>query len=385
MGAPRLAYIQTEDWAFAMHRFQMARAARDAGFEVHLLARSSDRKAQIEAEGFTFHPLTWERRRISPQATLGSIREVRQVLRQIAPDVVHNVSLKPVVVGSLAARGLPGVAIVNGIEGLGSNFLSRSLKARAIKAALVTVLPMVTNRPRTLTIVQNRDDEAAVLAMGVDPAKMTLVPGTGIDAHLMTPMPEPSGPIRIGFVGRMIEDKGLRPLIAAHRQLRARGLDVELLLAGTPDTGNPATIGEAELQAWAREPGVTWLGHVDDVTDVWRQCAIAILPSRREGLPKSLLEAAAFGRPLIATDAPGCREVVIPGETGLLVPVNDAAGLARAIETLATSPDLRATLGAGAHRLANGRFSSAEIGRRMVEIYRAMVATGTRPGGPSPS
>jgi glycosyltransferase involved in cell wall biosynthesis len=148
---------------------------------------------------------------------------------------------------------------------------------------------------------------------------------------------------------------------------------VALLLAGTPDPANPASISEAEAKTWSSEPGITWLGHVDDISTVWAQTHIAVLPSRREGLPKSLLEAAACGRPMIATDVPGCREVVIPGETGILVPVDDPQALAAAIEQLATSPELRARFGAAARRMVVERFSADAIGRAIVDLYQRLT------------
>jgi glycosyltransferase involved in cell wall biosynthesis len=162
-------------------------------------------------------------------------------------------------------------------------------------------------------------------------------------------------------------------LISAHRLLRQRGSNVELLIAGTPDPANPASVSEQEATGWSREPGITWLGHIEDISALWGRASVAVLPSRREGLPKSLLEAAACGRPMIATDVPGCREIVLPGETGLLVPYGDPPALADAIENLAASPELRARYGAAARRLAVARFSAEAIGRQTVDLYRDLV------------
>jgi glycosyltransferase involved in cell wall biosynthesis len=163
-------------------------------------------------------------------------------------------------------------------------------------------------------------------------------------------------------------------LVAAHRLLRRKGVAVALLIAGTPDPANPASVSQAEAEAWGREPGVTWLGHVDDIATVWARAHMAVLPSRREGLPKSLLEAAACGRPMVATDVPGCREVAIQNETGLLVPPDDADALAAAIEQLAGSPDLRARFGRAARRLAEERFAADAIGRAVLGLYLRLVA-----------
>src|SRR6266849_3131743 len=188
------------------------------------------------------------------------------------------------------------------------------------------------------------------------PRRIVLIPGSGVDTVTLRPLPEPSGPMTIAFVGRLLADKGIRTLIEAQRQLRSKGIN--LLIAGTPDPANPASVSQAEAEAWGREPGITWLGHVDDISSVWARAHIAVLPSRREGLPKSLLEAAACGRPMVATDVPGCREIAIAGETGLLVPPDQAQALAAAIETLAAAPELRARFGRAARRLAEERFAA---------------------------
>jgi glycosyltransferase involved in cell wall biosynthesis len=371
---PRIVYVVTEDWYFMQHRLPMAYAARDAGFEVHVLSRISDCRAAIEAAGFVPHPLTWRRGSVSPSAAVGAVAEVRKALRQIAPSIVHNVALKPVLLGSLACLRLPRLGVVNSIAGLGSAFLDPSLRARTQRLAMRFMLRGLLNRKLTRTIVQNPDDRAALEAVGVQGAKIVLIPGSGVDTDLLQPMPEPPLPIRVAFAGRMLEDKGVRSLVEAHRRLRGQGHDIELLLAGTPDPENPTSISEQELRIWGREPGVTWLGHVEDIRTLWAESHIAVLPSRREGLPKSLLEAAACGRPLVATDVPGCREVARPGHTGLLVPADAPGPLAEAIAALAADPELRQRMGAAARALAVSKFSAADIGRQTANVYRRLLA-----------
>lgn len=371
--APRIAYVVTEDWYFTQHRLYMARAARDAGFEVHVLTRLGQHGADIRREGFIPHALSWTRSHTSPFAALASVAEIRSILRRIAPSVVHNVAIKPAIIGSLACLGLPGIAVVNSIMGLGSSFLHPSPAAIALRTGLRAAFALLFNRPRTLAIVQNPDDRAVLLAAGVRAEKIVLVPGSGVDTDALQPLPEPGPPIRAAFVGRMLDDKGVRSLIAAHRLLRQRGMEIELLLAGTPDPENPTSIPASEIAAWGKEPGVFWLGYVANIQDVWAKSHIAVLPSRREGLPKSLLEAAACGRPLVATDVPGCREIARHGETGLLVPVDQPKPLAEAIAALANDADLRRRLGAAARALSVLRFSAADIGRQSVAVYRSLL------------
>jgi glycosyltransferase involved in cell wall biosynthesis len=244
---------------------------------------------------------------------------------------------------------------------------------------MIATLRYLLNRDRAVALVQNPDDRAALEQIGISSSRLALIPGSGVDTELLQPLPEPEGPITVGFAGRLLTDKGIRALVAAHRLLRQRGLDIRLMIAGEPDPANPASVSLQEAQAWAREPGITWLGHIDDIASLWRQAHIAALPSHREGLPKSLLEAAAFGRPMVATDAPGCREIVIADRTGLLVPIEDPPPLAEAIATLAASPQLRARYGAAARELVVARMSARSIGEATLQLYRTLTEPAPAP------
>ena len=195
---------------------------------------------------------------------------------------------------------------------------------------------------------------------------------------MLKPLPEPDGPVTVGLAGRLLTDKGIRALVAAQRILRARGADINLLIAGEPDPANPASVSREEAREWCNEPGITWLGHVEDITSLWRRSHIAALPSHREGLPKSLLEAAASGRPLIAADAPGCREIVVHERTGLLVPIEDPPALADAIEKLALSKELRADYGAAARQLVVEKMSAQSIGAATVALYETCLQQSAR-------
>ncbi len=374
-GPPRLLYVVTEDWFFLSHRLPMARAARDAGFEVHVATNMADGGAAIAREGFVLHPVRFARGRLSPLATLATIRALRRLYRALAPDLVHHVALQPTVLGSLAALGLP-VARVNAVTGLGYAFISESRKARLVRRVLGNLLRFLVDRPRSVALVQNPDDRGLLQGLGIAAERIVLIPGSGVDVNRLTPTPEPAGAVTLGFVGRLLDDKGIRVLVAAHRLLRAKGLPVDLLIAGTPDPANPASVSQAEAESWAREPGVTWLGHVDDIATLWARAHIAVLPSRREGLPLSLLEAAACGRPMVATDVPGCREIAIPWQTGLLVPPDGPSVLSAAIEILVETPEMRERFGRGARRLAEERFASDVIGRAVVDLYARLLRNG---------
>lgn len=368
----RLLYVVTEDWYFVSHRLPMARAARDAGFEVHVATRVTDGAAAIRAEGFTLHPVPFARGRLSPFGTMRTICRLRSVHRRVAPALVHHVAVQATVLGALAAWRRP-VHGVNALTGLGYTFISGSAKAKLLRTILGRLMRFLLNRQSQTVLVQNKDDRVGMIALGIDAARIALIPGSGVDVDALQPRPEPTGPITIAFVGRLLADKGIHTLIRAHRLLRQRRTGVEFLIAGTPDPANPASLSEQQAAALNREPGIKWLGHVADIAALWARAHIAVLPSRREGLPKSLLEAAACGRPLVATDVPGCREIVRHGETGLLVPYDDAEALASALERLAASAELRAQYGAAARRLTVEKFSAAAIGRQTVDLYRQLM------------
>jgi glycosyltransferase involved in cell wall biosynthesis len=371
--APRLLYVVSEDWYFLSHRLPMARAARAAGFEVHVATNLGNDGDDIAREGFVIHAVRFRRGRLSPFGALGTIRALRKVYREVDPAIVHHVAMQPIALGILASLGRRFAAIY-AVAGLGHAFVAESGKARSLRGGIGALLRFGLNRRRAIGVVQNPDDRDTLVALGVAPDHIVLIAGSGIDADRFRPIPEPAGDVTVAFGGRMLDNKGLRTLIAAHRLLRESDNPCELLLAGSPDPANPTSIPQAEIAAWGREPGVTWLGQVADIATVWRRAHIAVLPSRGgEGLPKSLLEAAACGRPLVATDVPGCREIVINDKTGLLVPVDDPQALAAAIQRLARSSPLRIRFGVAARRLVDERFSADLVGKATVALYQRLL------------
>jgi glycosyltransferase involved in cell wall biosynthesis len=369
----RLLYVVSEDWAFLGHRLPMARAARDAGFEVHVATKVTDRAPEIAAENFIVHPVPFTRGGISPLALCATIGALRRTYRRIEPAIIHAVSAQAIVLALIAAVGRR-VSIISGFTGLGYVFTANAAKAKALRTALGAAFRLMFDRDRMIALVENRDDPAVLTSLGIPKASIVVGRGSGVDVTRVLPLPEPAGEPTVAFVGRLLDDKGIRTLVAAHRILRAQRSNVQLLIAGTPDPANPTSVSADEASSWNNEPGIMWLGHVNDVSTVWARSHIAVLPSRREGLPVALLEAAAYGRPLIATDVPGCREVVINGITGLLVPVDDAAALAGAINTLVQASSMRVQFAAAARQLVVSHFSADIVGQQMVELYRNLLA-----------
>jgi glycosyltransferase involved in cell wall biosynthesis len=370
--ARKILYLVSEDWYFISHRLPMARAARRAGYEVHVATRVEQCGDKITREGFTLHPIHWRRGSLSPFRLLAAILETRRIYRQMNPDLSHHVAIVPAVVGSLAALALPVVRL-NALAGLGFAFTSDTAKAGALRPFARLLLRWLLKRPKTTVLVQNPDDYAVVVALGLKKDAIAFIPGSGVDTDELVALAEPTGSFTIAFVGRMLDDKGVRQLVQAHKSLNERGVTVQTLLAGEPDPLNPTSIPTRVLDDWQHIANLRLLGHVDDIRTVWAQAHVAVLPSRREGLPKSLLEAAACGRPLIATNVPGCREVAREGVNALLVPPDDPEALAKAIEILMRDRDLRTRFGKASRRLAVDEYSNLRIGNEITKLYSRLL------------
>ncbi len=380
---PTLLFLVTEDWFFLSHFAERAVAAKRAGFDVVVAARDRGRGDDIRRLGLRFEPVLFRRRGFNPFREGATIAAIRRLYRGVRPDIVHHVALKPILYGTLAAGR---AQVVNAPVGMGFVFTSSSLKAKLLRPLVSLLMRRLLDPRRGRVVFENRDDMAALVADGtVAAARAVLIPGAGVDTDAFRPRPEPEGVVRVGLAARMLRDKGVVEFVDAARQLRARGAAVQCVLIGSPDPENPSSIAEDELRRWHEEGLVAWEGHRTDMPAALAGCHIIALPSYREGLPKVLLEAMASGRPIIATDVPGCREAVVSGENGLLVPVRDAAALAATIEMLAADAGLRRRMGARGRELAETRYSSSIITAQTVALYNRLVGrepglSDTRPG-----
>jgi glycosyltransferase involved in cell wall biosynthesis len=375
-GQPRLIYLVTEDWYFWSHRLPMARAAKAAGFDVAVATRVGEHGERIRADGFALYPLGWRRGSIGPLASLAAIIEIARLYRRERPRLVHHVALKPAVLGSIAAL-LTGVPmVVNAVTGMGFIASSPSSLARLLRRLVSLLLTRLIERHNSRVIVQNADDRQLLLALNPAAApRIVIIRGSGVDVAHFRPAPEPpTPPVVAGFAGRLLADKGIATLIAAQQRLREGGLDLRLMIAGTRDLENPSSIDTATLARWQALPGIAWLGQVADIRALWRQAHIAVLPSRREGLPKSLLEAAAMARPIVATDVPGCREIARAEVNALLVPPDDAGALAAALARLAGDAELRRRFGAASRDLVLTDLADDAIGAATVALYKQLLA-----------
>jgi glycosyltransferase involved in cell wall biosynthesis len=380
---PHVVFLATEDWYFVSDKLMLARALIARGWRVGVLARVRDHGERIRAEGIELHPLAWRRAGDRPHDHARVIDAIRRHYRRLRPDLVHHVAMKPVVFGSIAAR-LAGVpAVVNTVNGLGHLFTSSRAPVRMLRPPVLAMLRAVTGRERDRFVLQNADDLACLAALGIArPGVDPVIPGNGVHADDFAIRPEPSGPVTVTFVGRMLRDKGIEVLVAAARRLARDGADVRFRLVGPLDPDNPTSCTEAGLRSLLRDVPVRWEGPRSGIADVWASSHIAVLPSVREGLPRALLEAAACGRPIVATDVAGCRDAVRHGETGLLVPPDDPVALADALRTLADAPAIRRAFGAAGRRFVLERFPRDDLLRRWVGLHETLLCGDVRAAAP---
>lgn len=375
---PRLMFVVTEDWYFMSHRLPLARAARDAGYDVYVVTRLTKLADDIAAEGFIPIPLLkMQRVGRNPVGELAAIRELVAIYRRYRPDIVHQIAIKPVLYGSIAAR-LSGVRrVVNNLAGLGFVFSSTSRKAALLRPAISAVLGWALKRRGTLTIVQNSDD-AKVLAdkIGVPAPSIRLIKGSGVDMAKFAPERIESHPPIVLLASRMIWNKGIRDFVQAASLLREQGVSARFVLLGAPDTGNPAAIPQTVLEDYNKSGEIEWWGHRSDIPQIINGAALVCLPSTYgEGVPKILIEAAAASCAIVTYDVPGCREIVRHGENGLLVAAGDIQALADAISQLLSDTEQRRKMGVNGRAIVEAEFAQEHVVAQTLAAYQELEAT----------
>jgi glycosyltransferase involved in cell wall biosynthesis len=387
---PILLFVVNETYFFVSHRLPVAEAARAAGYEVHVAAPDDHVWApedfsiqRLIDAGFVYHRIPLSRRGTNPLQELRTLVAIFALLRRLRPTLVHLLTVKPTLYGGLSARllGIPAVATVTG---LGHAFSGTGWRLRLLRRLLLTVYRLSLGHRRARVIFQNPDDRATLVDGGVVVASQAaLVRGSGVDLTQFRPRPEPAdGPPLAVMAARLIWEKGVDDFAAAARLLRHRGTAVRCVLVGRTHPDNPRAVPESMLRSWQTEGVLEWWGRREDMAAVYAQAAMVVLPSRYgEGIPKVLIEAAAAGRAIIATDIPGCRDIARNTENGVLVPPGDPAALAAAIAQLAGDPELRRRLGTTGRAIALDGFSDREVAQRTVEVYRELTSQG-RCGAP---
>lgn len=371
----RILFLVTEDWYFWTHRRAIAQAAKDAGFEVIVATHINKHGNLIEEAGFRCVPIQLRRYTRDPFQELYAIADLVSLYRREQPLIVHHVAIQPIIYGTWAAM-LTGVpAIVNALAGLGYIFVSRGKRAIFFKLLLGLALRTVFSTGRCRVIFQNPEDQAALIANRIVASyKTVLIRGAGVDLNEFSVRPEPKDTPIVMLAGRLLWNKGVGVLAEASKLLKKCGIRCRVVFVGEPDRGNPQAVDEATLKKWQQDGLVEWWGVRQDMPEVLEQSHLVVLPTTYgEGVPKILIEAAAVGRAIIATDVPGCREIVRNGENGLLIPPNDLDVLTSAIADLITDPDRRARMGRRGREIVEAEFSQEKVIAQTLSVYKELL------------
>lgn len=376
----KIILFANTEWYLFNFRLSLAKALQGQGHEVLLISPPGEYGARLQALGFRWEALPMDRKSLNPLQELRLLAYLCRLYRREQPALAHHFTIKCVVYGSIAALVARVPARVNAVAGMGYVFTNQALKARLLRPVVRGLMRLVLNGRGARLILQNNDDMAAFAKAGLARPELTrLVMGSGVDLARFTPrVPSVQAgldvqPTRVVLAARLLWDKGIAEYAEAARQLKAKGLPIRFLLAGAPDPGNPAAIAQATLDGWQAEGLIELLGQVSDMAALFAAVDMVVLPSYREGLPKSLIEAAACALPLVTTDVPGCREVVTHEVDGLLVPVKDAKALASAIERLHLDPAWARELGLAARARALREFDEKIVIGKTLAVYRELL------------
>lgn len=370
---PKIALVANTDWYLYNFRLSLARFLRERGWEVVLISPAGRFVRPLEKEGFRWRQWQVHRRSMNPFREAAALIELCNLYRQERPLIVHHLTIKPVLYGSLAAlfSGVP--LVVNAITGLGYLFLNDRWLTRMVRRVVLLAYRWLLKRRNTAVIFENETNRQQFIREGLVRADRTwLIEGVGVDVQRFIPQPESDGEPVVLFPARLLREKGIYTLIEAARLLKPR-CSLRFRLAGEVDEGNPGSVSPAEVQQWVEEGLVEWLGWQADMPAVYAQSHLVVLPSWGEGIPTALLEAAACARAVITTDSPGCRDVVEDGFNGLLVAVDDPSALAVAIQNLIENPQERQRMGANGRRRVLERFTDDRIHAQTLEVYQRLM------------
>lgn len=369
-----LMFVANVDWFFLSHRLPIALEAQRQGYQVHVVTSLTDKLDELLSNGLVVHPLTLDRSSASLGNAWCTMVQLWKVFRAVRPDVVHLVTIKPVLLGGLVARSAGVPAVVAAVSGLGFVFMARGAKA-VVRRWLVSALYRVALGHRNQKVIfQNPDDLASLGKLSQLPdSKVAMIRGSGVDITHYYNTPLPSGVPVVLLGARLLADKGVLEFVQAARLLKNQGVLARFCLVGSVDPSNPASLSNTELTKWANEGVVELWGQRSDMPEVISSARLVVLPSYREGLPKILLEAAACGRAVVTTDVPGCRDAIDPGITGLLVPVRNPTALAEALNRLIKDPERCRAMGNAGRALAERAFDVKLVVAAHLRIYQELM------------
>ena len=370
IGSPvKIVLFANTDWYLYNYRMPLAQAIQKPGHEVIMLSPPGKYGHLLEQAGFRWIKFPLSRRGKNPIYELNTIWRLYRFYQREKPAAVQHFTVKCVIYGSLAARWAGIKEIINAIPGLGHVFIDNSWQGRLLRWLVKRMYKFALRNTRV--IFQNPDDQALFLDESlVESTSQTLIKGSGVDMERFAILPEPHGTPLVVLPARLLWAKGVGEFVAAGQMLHDEGIDVRFALVGDSDPETAGAVPLSQLETWQRRGEVEWWGWQEDIISVFRQSHIVCLPSYyAEGVPRSLVEAAACSRPIISTDMPGCREIVHHGENGLLVPSKNITALAGAIRMLLLDPDLRQKMGARGREIAETDFSLEQVIRKNLELF----------------
>lgn len=375
----KFVFFANTDWYLYNFRLSTALRLQRDGHEVVMVSPPGEFGARFAAHGFRWTTLPMDRASLNPLRESATLFALIRVLKREKPHLLHSFTVKCAIYGALAARAARVPAVVNAVAGMGYVFTSNRVKARLLRPLVKTLMRATLGSGHSLLILQNPDDAMAFTSEQMVPAqKIRVIRSSGVDTVRFQPAAQKAferGPLKVLLAARLLWEKGIGEYVDAARLLKAQGREVEFLLAGMPDTGNPHSVKHSQVQQWADEGVVRWLGHVDDMPALLHRVDVMALPSYyREGVPKSLIEGAASGLALITTDLPGCREVVTRhGIDGLVVTPRDAEALARLIALVDDDRELLHRLGTHARSKAVHDFDEKLVIQRTIDAYAELL------------
>lgn len=375
---PVLLFIDNTARHFLTHRTLLARAARSAGYQVHVALPETDDLTEVSRLGFPIHPYALTRKGTNPFVEIRSIKSLRRVLDFVRPDLVHNLTLKPVIYGTLAAMGSAHISVVNAVTGLGYLFTDGSAFARLLQTGFRVLGRIPFRHPKVWFIFQNHHDQKTFQESGLISGERSIViGGSGVEVPPLVGPQVPRVPAVL-LAARMLWQKGVGDYVAAAKRLKEEKIEARFLLAGDSDPGNPSSIPVEQLESWHKGGHVEWLGWRKDMGSLLNEVDIACLPTGYgEGIPRSLLEAAAHGKPIVTTDIPGCRDLVVDRESGFLIRPGDQGALVDSLRVLLRDPSLRASMGAKSRERVIDRFSDVKVNQLTLGVYQSAMR---RPG-----
>jgi glycosyltransferase involved in cell wall biosynthesis len=374
----KLLFVVNIDWFFISHRLPIAIEAKKRGFDVTLICENTGRKNDIESLGIDFIELPFSRsNRLNPFNEIRYLLFLRMQYKRLKPDIVHHVSIKPILYGTLIIKFLrTKPSVVNAISGMGYLFTgSRKISSELL---ILPLLRFAFNQKKLIIILQNNDDLSYFLTKNIARKfQLKLIKGSGVDLDLFNYYPIPeiiNDSIKILLPSRMLWDKGINEFYLAAKILKPKYPNLLFTLCGDIDVANPSSVATGQLEKWNKEGVVCWIGPQKQMSDIFSKYHIIVLPSYREGLPKSLIEGCAIGRPIITTDAIGCKECVIDGENGFLVPIKDHIKLAAAIEYFIINNEKLSEFGRRSRLKAEKEFDIKQVITNTFDIYEKLLS-----------